>query len=394
MCLVAAVAPAAAQTNRPPVEAAGGTALQKLELRRLLKIDELRGKYIDSLQALQKRYGDAGKLDPVLELRKIATAAEDAEDLPAKPETLIREVDGIYEAFRRSVRTANLTFAKQEYTLLKAEVERLDTGVRNLTRANRLEEAQQLSAKLKIHRANLATLTADLKEMLSEPANPREARIALLRQADLYFACNRMEGNAAQGLSKNRHRGLAKDVKVVPGKHGGAYYFNGTSSGIRLDPKPWGGEGPLSLALWVRGAEESGLDEPYARLVHKMATDRRIPGFIVCVGEKSSVIAARLVGKGRDGVQSPPVANNTWVHVAFTVDGNGQATMYLDGKEIDGKDLRGISWSSFGPDQFYLGRRAAGEREKDEPRPFTGAIDEFLIFKRVLNADEVALLAQ
>lgn len=392
LCLFAAVLSASAQTNRPPVEAEGGTARQKVELRRLLKIDELRGNYIEALQSLQKRYGDAGKLDPVLELRKMAATAKEAEDLPAKPETLIREVDAIYEAFRRSVRAANITFAKQEYTVLKAEVERLDTGVRNLTRANRLEEAKQLSESLKQQQADLVQLTADLKKMLSEPANPREGRIALLRQADLYFACNRMEGNVAQGLSKNRHRGLAKDIKVVAGKHGGAYYFNGKTSGIRLDPKPWGEAGPLTLALWVRGADAGGLETDYSRIIHKMDADRKASGFLLSVGRGSSVCAVRFDGKQRFAQNSPRLENNQWIHIALTFDGDQQATLYIDGERQRDMFPR-VPWISFGPDQFYLGRRAAGQRDGDDARPFMGAIDEFTLFKRELSEAEIQLLS-
>jgi hypothetical protein len=75
-----------------------------------------------------------------------------------------------------------------------------------------------------------------------------------------------------------------------------------------------------------------------------------------------------------------------WVHVAVTI-GNGVAKLYINGASVASGPI-GISPLSFSPTRNYIGR----SQWSSDPY-FSGAFDDFRVFGRVLNDQEIASLA-
>jgi hypothetical protein len=83
-----------------------------------------------------------------------------------------------------------------------------------------------------------------------------------------------------------------------------------------------------------------------------------------------------------------PVTRVTWVHLAGTYDGN-IARFYVDGQEVMSQPMTG----RFMPDDtpFILGANGNGVPGMPSER-FPGRIDEIMLYRRALTADEIAQL--
>ena len=83
----------------------------------------------------------------------------------------------------------------------------------------------------------------------------------------------------------------------------------------------------------------------------------------------------------------PPPTRMTWVHIAGTYDG-AIARLYVDGEQIMSQSMTG----RFMPDTtpFLLGANGNGAMGTTER--FPGRIDEIMLYRRALSADEIAQL--
>jgi hypothetical protein len=160
------------------------------------------------------------------------------------------------------------------------------------------------------------------------------------------------------------------------GKVEGAISVNKSPS---LSPKGT----PLSVSAWVllrgkRGAivARGGASHGYGLLVEKGA-----PVFVLRIGTKAVTVAG------------PPLAANTWVHVAGVLDGDQVARLYVDGKEAG--QTKAPSFLVADPNEAMQVGIDAGSPLGDYEKGtlLDGAIDEVRIYSRALAPDEVATLA-
>ena len=82
----------------------------------------------------------------------------------------------------------------------------------------------------------------------------------------------------------------------------------------------------------------------------------------------------------------PPPTRMTWVHIAGTYDGS-IVRLYVDGEQIASQAMTG----HFMPDTtpFLLGANGNGAADGPSER-FPGLIDEIMLYRRALSADEIA----
>lgn len=151
----------------------------------------------------------------------------------------------------------------------------------------------------------------------------------------------------------------------------------------------------LTLATWVR---VQGLDRQINSL---FMSDGFAPGTIHWSIRHDGVLAATVIGHGPRRFQlvtTPPAIAldrlGMWIHLAVVIDGEGRrVTHFLNGQPIREETLR-IS------PPFLIGASEVGNWNPEgfpgnDPfhiRNFSGAMDDFLIFARPLDTDEILSL--
>ena len=176
-----------------------------------------------------------------------------------------------------------------------------------------------------------------------------------------------------------------------PDKH--ALEFRGVSDRVRLSVP--GEFESLTLAAWVR---VHGLDRQINSL---FMSDGFEAGTVHWSIRQDGVLALTAIGSepGRYQIcHSPPVLTldqfGLWVHLAVVIDGGAkQAVHYLNGVPVSEESLNIKPPFRIGVAE--LGNWNAQGFPKNDPfmiRNFGGAMDEFCLFGRALNADEIHAL--
>ena len=198
----------------------------------------------------------------------------------------------------------------------------------------------------------------------------------------------------------SKRKNTAPDATIVgcqwvegrwPDKH--ALEFRNVSDRVRLSVP--GEYESLSLAAWVR---VQGLDRQISSL---FMSDGFAPGTVHWSIRNDGVLGLTVIGPGEGNYQivaSPPVLKldefGMWLHLAAVIDGGTRRVVhYLNGLPVGEKSLRMDPPFRIGAAELgnWTGRGFAG----DDPfliRNFSGAMDEFCLFSRALNASEVRAL--
>lgn len=169
-----------------------------------------------------------------------------------------------------------------------------------------------------------------------------------------------------------------------------ALEFQSVSDRVRLSVP--GEFESLTLAAWVR---VQGLDRKINSL---FMCDGFAPGTVHWLIRNDGVLGLTVIGSGpRDHqiVASPPVLTvdrfGQWLHLAVVLDGDGRRVVhYVNGQPVGERALR--IEPPFRIDATELGNWNARGFPGDDPfliRNFSGAMDEFLLFGRALEAGEI-----
>ena len=173
-----------------------------------------------------------------------------------------------------------------------------------------------------------------------------------------------------------------------PDKH--ALEFRSVSDRVRLSVP--GEFESLTLAAWVR---VQGLDRQFNSLFMCDGFEAGTAHWLI---RKDGVLGLTAIGAGSGNYQicaSPPVLAldqlGIWLHLAVVLDGNGKRVVqYVNGLPVSAKALKVNPPFRVGAAE--LGNwNASGFRENDPSliRNFSGAMDEFCLFSRALNTDEI-----
>ena len=174
---------------------------------------------------------------------------------------------------------------------------------------------------------------------------------------------------------------------VADGARGGAYRFDSkTQTLTATDAGLPSGDAPRTMAAWMK------LDVSYSNGVVGFLS-YGTPGFDL--NQSGLGFDWRL---GRDCVQFSPggscflsdrklPAPGTWVHVAYTYEGNGAHHLFVDGQPADGMS------ELWGPVDTRLSGLLLMGGHPEAPAMDGGYLDDVRIYDRVLSAAEIAELA-
>jgi hypothetical protein len=172
-----------------------------------------------------------------------------------------------------------------------------------------------------------------------------------------------------------------------------ALEFRSVSDRVRLSVP--GEFESLTLAAWVR---VQGLDRQFNSL---FMSDAFEAGTLHWLIRKDGVLGLTAIGSGPGDVQivaSPSVFTldqyGMWVHLAVVLDGSTKRVVhYVNGVSVREKTLKMNPPFRIGAAE--LGNWNASGFPDNDPsliRNFSGAMDEFCLFSRALNADEIRAL--
>ncbi len=171
-----------------------------------------------------------------------------------------------------------------------------------------------------------------------------------------------------------------------PGKS--ALEFKGTGDRVRLELP--GVFDALTLAAWVR---VDSLDHSYNSLLMADAFDR---GGLHWQITKAGVVKLGLSGGGDfdTAVVFTPERLGQWVHLAVVIDRTGHAVAhYVDGQLVSTRPVKIDFPLGFG--RAEVGNWNPATRHDRTPiRSFNGRMDEMLVFRRALDAQEILGLAR
>ncbi len=175
---------------------------------------------------------------------------------------------------------------------------------------------------------------------------------------------------------------IVGDATRVPGKVGGALRFDGKGQYVQTETILNDLKLPCTFAFWVNpDATQGDLANIFGN--HEGSTLGLVMQQEGATANKFHfAYGSQPVGGGAGPVQ---LTANTWQHVAIVCDGK-EVVIYLDGKEA----ARGEGKNPLTPNPrlgFRLGSGFSGGRF------FAGALDDFRIYARALNAEEVKKLA-
>jgi hypothetical protein len=139
-----------------------------------------------------------------------------------------------------------------------------------------------------------------------------------------------------------------------------------------------------TIAFWMKSAAVTQTPNAYA-----MIFDRRTSVGDVIYQDPSGALANQVAGGLNAQATTVNPTDNKWHHVAYTYDQNagGAVSIYLDGV-LNTTKSNGGEWSWPADQQIEI-----GDSHDSFWAGFTGFLDEFRIYNRVLTAGEIATLA-
>jgi hypothetical protein len=151
---------------------------------------------------------------------------------------------------------------------------------------------------------------------------------------------------------------------------------------------------PFSVALWIRLENQSGI---VLTIANPMACL-----FVLGIRSNDNAIIAYLPNSTNTNIGAniigTPIANNQWVHVAFTWSSENEAQLYknaaFQGQNPDATKLNNGYGEPMTVTLGMYGGKAncSGGAELDITQQFIGSVDEFYIFSRELQQDEIQKL--
>ncbi|NNE90547.1 MAG: hypothetical protein HKN23_02775 [Verrucomicrobiales bacterium] len=247
----------------------------------------------------------------------------------------------------------------------------------------------------------MAQQHAERKEAWDKLRNSLRGDPALLA----WFSMDRAEDRTLADQSSAMRDGTIVRAARVPDRWGaesGGLDFSPTGSRVRVEIP--GDHESLTLMCW---AKIDSLDRWYNSLFLTDGHELHEPHWQIMDDGRIffSVKANEAAGKGKDKhiAFSPPIwtpaESGKWLHIATVFDGKAKTTThYVNGEAISRDEILG----DLRPEKVRIGAASIGNwsdpRHRTDPhfavRNLNGTIDEFAIFARPLNAEEVREIAE
>lgn len=300
---------------------------------------------------------------------------------------------------------------QEEFYQLFAFFNSFDGSPKDGNKADPAPVVRVPSGEKKAKLAELDKRLAELDEAIKRrPSEIEPAYQAWLRQQEQKAAAGELNTTdvSAEGLMLHAPLDEAQGERVgnltdpdtpgavlgaarwVQGLHGGGYHFaDGDSIQWGADLADFDQGDAFSYGAWIKTP-----GNVQAAPIAKMETGGGARGWDLFLDGRK--VAMHLIHKWPDNALKVTTTKdvlkpNTWQHVFVTYDGSQKATgvkIYVDGKAVDAKaDRDSLDGPTTTDVPLQLGRRASGfEFNK-------GAVDDVLVYNRLLSAEEVAELA-
>lgn len=209
----------------------------------------------------------------------------------------------------------------------------------------------------------------------------------------------------------------AKSTPRVPGRYGSALGLTGSPIGdaehVRLPDDTASDLQDFSVATWINLHEYDSDNLPGANEdLSPSALNNQVAVFdfgtpnsdyaeapqsrmylVVRVSDKNPVPRFAITTNGEDGEQrltgNEPLPVDDWVHLAVTCSGT-TGTLYVNGEPVATNENMTLSPADLGVTDHWLGRRQFPQRSISY---LNAELDEFQIYSRALDADEVRSFA-
>lgn len=194
----------------------------------------------------------------------------------------------------------------------------------------------------------------------------------------------RFDDNAKDSSGNNNHgKWIGKEIYKDGSVYGKAAEFNGSSyvtishsSSIDV------GKGAFSIGAWVNSDGNIDVNKNQHLLNKRTGGNKGLFWDMYLSGLVEN-INAEIAGHSFDNPPST-MRLNAWHHIFLTRDSSGLTTVYIDGKPIKKKSMKGDSSNTHA---FNI-----GNLEGYLDQGFNGLIDEVVIYNRALNKKEVGSL--
>jgi hypothetical protein len=259
---------------------------------------------------------------------------------------------------------------------LPGQMEQLEQFAKEVARTE-----QAVTARVAESAPALATWERDaLKTLATSPALSR----GLLAHYGLDEGNGDQTRAAEVALPTGSVRGKAD---WTPGKFGSALKFDGKTHVELGNITPFDRNDHFSYGAWVNPAGEQ-----YMTVLSHIDETKFIRGWDMFLGDRK--VYVHLINRWEDNAirvnTKQQIPANQWTHVFATYDGSSKAggvKLYINGKPAELDVTHDKLTETIAVDtSVNIGRRTPGG-------PFYGMIDEVRIYRRDLNAGEVALLA-
>jgi len=195
-----------------------------------------------------------------------------------------------------------------------------------------------------------------------------------------FWTLDETAGSTASDSSGNGLNGSYQGSlnQTAPGRFAGTTAASGFSSANFIEVADSGAGSPLdvsalTMSAWIRPDSVSGS----FIIANKEST------YEIGINNTLYQIAVQTSdGPGWAWFGDDPLSANTWFHIAATSDGDVHRT-YINGQLVHTEDPGGTVITTTN-NPFMIGRRQIGSGT-----PFSGTIDEFALFDRVLTPEEI-----
>jgi large repetitive protein len=194
--------------------------------------------------------------------------------------------------------------------------------------------------------------------------------------------------------------GYANDATLVNLDPATAWVVGRVAGGLAVEGAGFGNVVPsasidsitdqVTVAGW---AYLDGTIDDFATVASRQVATSLDQHYHISINSRGEVPALFIKTENGQVIPQAPTAvvRQTWLHIAGTYDGSA-SRLYVDGKLVASMPLTG----RFVPDTtpFILGGNGngAGDGTVNVTERFPGRIDEIMLYRRALSADEIAML--
>lgn len=176
----------------------------------------------------------------------------------------------------------------------------------------------------------------------------------------------------------------------VAGICGKALFFNGRSYALAYyQPVADAFKDSISIALWVK---KTAAGTGYQALAGREIGASYFEYFMPCFSDDRFCLIMATDGNHPDAaiLVGEPVELNCWYHLAVTFDG-WEARMYIDG-DLKIMMRKKMDFAFVDQNPLIIGSNSNDQGKSYLNDPFTGLIDELMMFTRVLTEQEIKQL--